>query len=394
MRPLIQNIFAAKPNPIGIDFGTRCLRFAQLHKQNGRLKLQAAEERQVPAEAETNWNRRVEFLADTLREVFANGKFTGRQVVLGLPAAATSFAHLRMPKMEPAELAKTLPFELKGKLSISPAEAVVRHLIAGEVFIEQDPRDEVIVMATRREIVQSLIALTEKARLDVVGMNLELAAIVECFAQVYRRKDDATAVNCFLDLGADSSRVIMATGRQILFVRSLPIGAPRVEKAAPAPHISAVAAAEPTATEFEKFKQFGSAAASGETLADLDPTDAGLLPTAGTIDDRRRDLREFESAVALHCQQHDWAAEKIVEELILCRRYYESAFPGKAIDRLIFVGGGAADRNLCQDIARGIALPAQIGDPITRIENREIIDGPTKRPQPAWAVAVGLSMGG
>ena len=47
---------------------------------------------------------------------------------------------------------------------------------------------------------------------------------------------------------------------------------------------------------------------------------------------------------------------KLVEELVLCRRYHESWFPSKPVDRLVFVGGEARQRWLCQGIAREMML--------------------------------------
>ena len=88
---------------------------------------------------------------------------------------------------------------------------------------------------------------------------------------------------------------------------------------------------------------------------------------------------------------------RMIEELNLCRRYYESTFPDKPIDRLIFVGGEARQRLLCQHVAREMGLAAQIGDPLVRIgriSDIGIESGIDRRqPQPAWAVAIGLSMG-
>jgi Tfp pilus assembly PilM family ATPase len=88
---------------------------------------------------------------------------------------------------------------------------------------------------------------------------------------------------------------------------------------------------------------------------------------------------------------------KIVEELALCRRYYEAAFPNQPLDRLIFVGGEARQRGICQTIARELGIAAQIGDPMARMARTMAVgieSGIDRRqPQPAWAVAIGLSMG-
>jgi len=80
-----------------------------------------------------------------------------------------------------------------------------------------------------------------------------------------------------------------------------------------------------------------------------------------------------------------------------CLRYYESIFVNRAIDRIILIGGQAHNSRLCRCIAERLNLPAQVGDPmagIRRVEGRQWpvqMDG--RQPQPAWAVAVGLSIG-
>ena len=88
---------------------------------------------------------------------------------------------------------------------------------------------------------------------------------------------------------------------------------------------------------------------------------------------------------------------KLAEELSLCRRYHEATFPDHPIQRLIFVGGEARQRDLCQQVARKLGLSAQVGDPLVRMGRTTevgIESGIDRRqPQPAWAVAIGLSMG-
>jgi hypothetical protein len=63
----------------------------------------------------------------------------------------------------------------------------------------------------------------------------------------------------------------------------------------------------------------------------------------------------------------------------------------------VFVGGEARQTWLCQGIAREMGLAAQLGDPLVRMGKTTdvgIESGMDRRyPQPAWAVAVGLSMG-
>ena len=88
---------------------------------------------------------------------------------------------------------------------------------------------------------------------------------------------------------------------------------------------------------------------------------------------------------------------KLIEELDLCRRYFEGTFPNKPVERLVFIGGEARQRGLCAGIAQQLGLAAQVGDPMVRmgrISDIGVESGIDRRqPQPNWAVAIGLSMG-
>jgi Tfp pilus assembly PilM family ATPase len=89
--------------------------------------------------------------------------------------------------------------------------------------------------------------------------------------------------------------------------------------------------------------------------------------------------------------------QRLVEELDLCRRYYETTFPDRPVNRALFVGGEARQQSLCQYLAGELGLPAQVGDPLARMSRAADIAPETgidrHEPQPAWAVAIGLSLG-
>ena len=58
------------------------------------------------------------------------------------------------------------------------------------------------------------------------------------------------------------------------------------------------------------------------------------------------------------------AVEGLTGELQLCMRYYESIFPGRVVDRAMFVGGESRHIPMCQRIAQRLGVPATLGDPL------------------------------
>ncbi|HEX8521875.1 MAG TPA: pilus assembly protein PilM [Tepidisphaeraceae bacterium] len=429
MLGFVNNWFAPKCNPIGIDFGSDCLRLAQVQWTGEDYKLIAAASADVPPHVRTDANARSNFFIETVKDLLAQAPFRGRQCVLALPAATMFVRHLRMPKLDDDAMKKALPWELRGKLPIDPLHAVLRHVIAGEVYQDQDPKYEVIVLAAARDRVNQLLGAAHKAKLDVIGMNVEPKAIIDCFSNVYRRKSDETATSCYIDIGCTSSRAVITHGSDMSFARVIPIGGDQFSRAvSEAMKISLqdakilrVKLASQQTTPLEEIKTKIAVAPENATparratdqspdnsFALLDsamrkaeqnaapapaPAEAPVAPPAVEVESTPVEADQAQRAMDA-CQE---PLRRLVEELNLSRRYYESTFPEKPIDRLIFIGGEARQRALCQQVAREMGLAAQIGDPLVRmgrISDISVESGIDRRqPQPSWAVAIGLSMG-
>lgn len=429
MLRFVQSWFAPAANPIGVDFGSDCLRMAQVEVQDGEHRLVAAASAEVPSHVRQDPAARISFFANTVRELLIRGNFRGRRAVLALPAASMHIQHLRMPRLDEEETKKALPWEARGKLAIDPSQALLRHLIAGEVYQEQEQKNEVILMAANREMINQLLAAASRARLDVVGMNVEPKALAECFASVYRRKTDADITNCFIDIGCTASRAVIARGSHILFARVIPVGGDHFNRAvSEAMKISfddakvlriKLARQQPTADEGRDKRELStdrrtpdiapSAAAVDEEEGSFALLAAGMAASQkqpGAVSTAAR-TAVAEVAPRVVSKPDDTARQveraceaplqRLVAELDLCRRYHESVFPNRPVDRLIFVGGEARHRTLCQYVAREMSLAAQVGDPLVRMGRTSEVGVESgidrRQPQPGWAVAIGLSMG-
>jgi type IV pilus assembly protein PilM len=438
MLGFVQNWLTPKCNPIGVDFGSDCLRMAQVQWTGSEHKLIAAASADVPAHLRVDPVGRLNYFVETTRDLLAQGNFKGRAAVLGLPAAWMHIQHLRMPKLDEESLTKALPFEARGKLPIDPNAALLRHMIAGDVYQDQEPRSEIIVMAAKRELINQFLASAARAKLDVIGMNVEPKALIDCFTFVHRRKGDAEVTQCYVDIGCGATRAIITRGGHILFARSIPVGGDHFNRAVsqalkitaddarllrikmchqqpaldehrekqeirpePLPTAPVAAAAETESTDNSFALLSAGIEASRKQVMGIAAQAAPAAAAAAAMAVLEAPAPAASSAEAQQARALEQACMeplgKLVEELDLCRRYYEGTFPNKPVERLVFVGGEARQRGLCQHIARGLGLAAQVGDPMVRmgrISEIGVESGIDRRqPQPTWAVAIGLSMG-
>jgi type IV pilus assembly protein PilM len=343
-----------------VDLGATSVKLAQLKTIDEEVELLAAGAVEVPPAGHADERERLALLGDGIQTILKRGTFHSRQCILGLPAHATFVHHVKVPKASAEDTAKAVLWELQGKLPCPVEDAVVRYVVAGEVYGDGETKQEVVTVSASRRTLYDYLAMARRAKLDVVGMNVASCAIVECFARLFKRGSDAARAILYIGLGHSSTQAVLTHGSRIAFARDLPMGCDR----------------------------FDAAVASG---LGVDAQQAHAM---------RRDLQgktadpSAEDAV-YHCL--DRPIRALVDEVTQCLRYYESVFRNQAVERAIFLGGQAYDKRLCQTIAQQLNLPAQTADPLMRVKR---VDGAglehgldRREPQPDWAVAVGLSLG-
>lgn len=354
---MVWKISKTRELPIGVDPGTAVVKMAQVRRVDGRLELVAVATAEVPQDFRRDPSKRLAFLSGRLHRPLREAGFKGRKCVLSLPAAETFVHHVKTAKLPAHELGLALQCELEGKLPCPPAEAVIRHVIAGEILLQSRSGLEVIVMGAPRKTVKAYLEMARRNKLEVTGLSPEPCAILQCFGRLFRRTGDAQRATLFVDVGQTCTQVVIAHGARLVFARNLLIGVARLDESA----------ARATGLAAEQVRA---------------AREKGGGPSA-------------EADRAYQAVGHALAG--LGREITLCLRYYESVFPGRCVERAVFLGGLALDRRLCQRLAQQLNLPAQIGDPLAQMGGQASANpagGVNRRlAQPAWAVAVGLSLG-
>jgi type IV pilus assembly protein PilM len=345
--------------PIGVDLGTSNLKMAQLTNCEGGLQLLEVAEAEVPWQLRDEAAGRTEFMARTIRDMVGSGEFVGKKAVVSLPAAATFLHTVKTPVLSPEHATAAVHKEVAEHLPYPLGDAVVRHILAGEVYGDSEKHQEWIVIACARSELDGYLDLAAMAGLDLVGVNVEAVAVVACFGRLFRRAGEANRVTAFIDLGSASTQVVVMHGQELAFARNLPLG--------------------------------------GNTL---DSALAGALDVpvdqANRLHRKLLDLKPDQEAEEDLFRLLDGKISEMATEIIKCLHYHESVFTNSPIDRVIFVGGQARNARLCECIAKRLNLPAQLGDPLAGImpggSTAERLD--RSQPQPAWAVPFGLSLAG
>ena len=353
-------VMKTRTMPIGIDLGSAAVKMVQLRRVERDYELMAAARVEFPPDCRNGMAARMDFLAGRLPHVLRAQDFRGRRCILALHAEATVVQHIRVPRMPPDRLQPALRSELAGKVPFDLSRAVIRSVVAGDTCNDGEPGQEVIAIAASREVVDAYLELARRSRLQVAGLDVEPCAIVECFARIFRRTEDSRHATLFLNLGQVNTQVVIAHGARLVFARNIMFGARQMDEAAGA---RLGLSAEEIAAIREKLVDYGQESREAQHVSDA--------------------MREV--------------LEKVAGEINKCLEYYDSVFPSLPAERAVFLGGQALDGRLCQGIAERIDLAAQIGDPLARIGRPPKVSRKggldRRQAQPAWAVAVGLSLG-
>lgn len=353
-------ITKGKVMPIGVDLGSRAVKLAQIRTNDDAIELLAASLLEMPATLIKDLPARMDFLSESIGRVVRGGTYHGRSAVLSLPAEATFVHHVRIPKLPPAEIARAVAWELHGKSPWPMEQSITRHIVAGDIFGDGEPKQEIVTVSAFRPTIDMYLAMARRAKLDVIAINIEACAMVECFSRLFRRAADNSRTLLMLDLGETTTQVVLSHGAKVAFARNLAVGS---------------------------------------VLFD-DALGQGMHVTAEEAHKIRRDLQRDNQDKAADDAMYNYldpVLDQLVEQVTQCLRYYDSVFHNQTIERVIFLGGQAYDKRLCQAIAQRLNLPAQVGDPLVRVRRAAgagLAMGLDRRePQPDWAVAVGLSLG-
>lgn len=355
--------------PIGVDLGEHTLRLAQVEKMENEYRLVHAVEASLGTNSPSD---RSAAIATTLRSVMRTGSFQGRKVALAISGSSVQVKHIRLPRCSGDEFVSALREHATRSLNIDPSQYLLRSVVAGDVFGEQTPQQEVVLFATPLATIQELLDASASARVEVVGVHVQPRITAELFSNLYRRKADEDAVNLFVDLGANGTRAFVAAPFQLQFVRAMSKSIVDIH----------------TAVARKMNLSLEETATLRRTLIAQQTTHSNdIAASAPALSAAQQKVQEETASVCA----------AFAEELEMCRRYYEATFPSKPVTRLIFVGGGARDRLVCSAIAQAMSLPAQVGDPLIRFNRNSLPTLPCidrREPMPQWSVAFGLSLCG
>lgn len=336
--------------PIGLHLGLQSATLAQLVRDGDGWELHALAQGQLPVNENATADEQDREVAAALRQLVVDHHFKGRNVVSCLGSQQLFVQNVRLPKLPPEEIEKVVHTEAEERLPFPIAEAEIRHLMAGEVRQDAAVKQEVILLGCHQGVINRHIHLLEQAGLVPVAIDVEPCALLRCL-----HTDDETAGDArqlYLHVGERTTAVIIAEGRQILFLKYINSGSTNFD-AAVARHLD---------ISMSEAAQMRSAVALEPIMDSSDEVHRSIVEA----------LRE--------------PLETMCMEIELCLRYYKVTFRGHALERIVLAGNEATNW-LADYLADRYGMPCEPANPFAALKQAPTIDLPGR-----WAAAMGLAL--
>jgi len=363
-----------------LDIGHNNIKMIQLEKNGPTMSVVDAAKAVVGVNMSSDCEQRKEYVTLAIKTMLAKGNFKGQDVVSSLPNDQVRTTSIRLGRMETEKVEEVLRREVANRFDFNPDKDSINYMFAGNVRHGDEIKNEVILFATKDEMVRNHINMLEQVELRPVGIDPVPCALYRSFRRTLRRQEDREKAEVFVDVGGSSTTVVFGRGGDISFVKNIPIGTENINREIAHRLDIEVSEAEMLRNRLWRRTQVSKPADSDEGLLD---NDNDLMQQEDIDPSTRQIMVDAIGSVA----------EEMTKEISLCFRYYTVTFRGKRVERATFTGGGAYENILLNVLRRQMALSVEVAEPFNGIDITKVsFDGDRRGLLCEWAVAVGLGL--
>lgn len=339
---------------VGLDIGSDSIRAVQLDGPDTLTPTISAHGRIAVPEGvvESGEVVQVEAVAALLEQLWSASGIRSKRVVLGVGNSRVLVRELTVPRGTPAQIRQSLPFHVQDLLAVPASDTILDFYPISEQVDDGVPTLSGLLVAAVNEAVTANIAAARRAGLTVVDVDLVPFALVRLQAASFR-----TVSAAFVDIGARSTTVVVATRGVPQFVRIIPTG--------------------------------------GHDLTRLLADRLEVVPQ-----EAERIKREVGLVVGSPSVAHTQASAVInafINDLLLgvrnTLRYFHNAHPERPLDGIVVSGGGARLKGLPAALSEITQLPALTPHPFANVSFADLPHGRRSAAQASALDGLGVALG-
>lgn len=271
-----------------------------------------------------------------LRELVQD--YRPKEVFSFVSGPSVSVRQAPFPKMNRRELRDAIMLRLEKYSPFTLDEAILDFKTLGPVREAGAIKDNVMVVAARKDVVSDHISTLKKAGLEPTAISVipfALQAAVKKFANV--RPDETV---CVLDIGAEFTDIVFMKGERLDLARAITTAGNAITEAMTVAITTEEGQLALDAYDAEKLKrEYG-----------IPSEDSDEKLPSGVMVKRLATLQRP-------------ALERFVAEINRSIDYYRREFGEAKIDRMLICGGTAALKGLREYIQSNLGVPTEVFDP-------------------------------
>ena len=359
--------------PIGLDIGTASIKMLQLQRSGQIMSVTGSGEHWLSSSIPQSGAERRKAVVAGIREILDKGKFAGRRAVSSLSSSQLSIKNVRMAHMPEDQLAQAIRVEACERFNFEVGPDQLRWINAGQVRQGNEVRDEIVMMAASAAVVEEHLALLDEAGLAAEHIEAEPVALFRVFQHFLRRRDDEQAVTVIVDIGNSGTRISVARGTKIVFIKLIDVGGFHLtDGVAKQLNLSHEEAHDLRVRIMKEHSESG-----GRRRAE----DSEEAP-------QQRSNVDWTIRDAMRGQ-----VEELAKEVALCLRYCSVTFRGLHPNCVVLTGGEAYDAALVELLSENLGVNCVVGRPLRGIDVSRMDVAANRRGTLAdWALCTGLAM--
>ena len=355
--------FLTKPKaqPIGLDIGHSVIKMIQLSRDDQTICVEAAEEESLDRTLEPGSDKWRQQVVDVIRSLYQRGGFRGHDVVSCLPGDMLKIKSLRLDTDWAEADEEATRIEVARRFGLDSQRDEIRYMVAGKAYQGEEIKNEVIFFGIGQEQLNQHIELIVQAGLIPVSLDTVPSALFRCFKTTLRRREDQDLVSVFVDLGSQFTTVIIGRGREIAFIKQIPIAGDALNEQV---SIRLEIPIEEAIAVRDRMRNSETESIDAETKR------AVVDAMSGSI-------------------------ENLAHEISLCFRYYAVTFRGQHPTEAAFAGGEAYESALMDALRGQLGVAIRVAQPLRGFDLTGANFNRRSNPQMCeWAIAVGLALKG
>lgn len=364
-------------NVVGLDIGSTAVRAVELRaaKKNKPNLLRFYEVALPPGAVSRGEILDAVAVGSALKQLWSEGRFKTKDVVLGTGNQNVLVRDLTVPKMSLKEIRESLPLQVQSLLQMTLEDSILDFYPVSEGMNEQGPTINGLLIAAEKKGILSTIRVAERAGLTPVDVDL----IPFALNRLLIGKSGADGTVAIIDVGSSTTSMIIVREGVPQFVRIIPAGGDDLTQAL----ISGLEINTNATEELKRTLRVGTALVADDDFetGTSQCSCPKCLADIVTVDDPRANE----------------ILQRVTGELLGGLRntvsYFNNTHPEDPVTQILLTGGGSRLSGFATALRTMTQIPVSSADPLSMVNlSRKSSDRNRIGNTQSLSVALGLAM--